>query len=560
MKWSHAALRALAFTPALWLGLLVFRYGVDVPYNDQWEELDIVQKALHGGLTLRDLWMPHNEHRIFFPRLVFVALARLTHWNVRVELAAIVGAACVIAWNLQVLLRRTWPAERYWPLAASFLVNLLVFSPIQHQNWLWGFQLQFLAPIVCLTSILALPPAWSRKRWAAAAGALATVSSFSLASGFLAWLASLPLWVARATPERRLRAGLAWCLGLGACLALYLHGYTAPRHHFEQPSVLARPGLYLITLVGMLGQPLALTFHKAWFEMAVGLGAVVVSAYGFLVVRLAFERDRWGTSLAWACLGAQALSSCALIALGRAGAGSGSVFASRYTTPSLYLLVSVFVLGLLAAERRGSARWARLVGGLVLVLWAVPAGRQGRDDMENRYVLMARAKAELVLAPLFPQTPFTNHLGVERMSVLEKGERLQELGVLRPSLRRDPSLAKVATVRPGACGSIEEAYPERQRVRLLGSAWLPRRPSVADVVLLTYRKKRTAPVVFAWAESGRSRPDLAETLDCPVCVGAGWEARFWLPASVLPVEVEAWAYDVEDGSVCRLEGGYRVDP
>ena len=68
-------------------------------------------KAFRGGLTLADLFEPHNEHRIFFPRLLFILLARLTGWNVRAEMGLIVAAACLIAWTLQLLLRRTWPEQ-----------------------------------------------------------------------------------------------------------------------------------------------------------------------------------------------------------------------------------------------------------------------------------------------------------------------------------------------------------------------------------------------------------------------------------------------------------------
>lgn len=563
MKWGRAALCALAFAPALWLGLLVDRYGVDVPYNDQWDELPLMQKALQGGLGVEDLWRPHNEHRIFFPRLVFAALARLTQWNVRAELAAIFLVALLIGWNLQVLLRRTWPEETAWPFLASFVVNLLVFSPIQHQNWLWGFQLQFLAPIACFTSVLALPGRWRSRPWAAAAGALAVVSSYSLGSGFLTWIAVLPLRVLRESREHRVRAAITWGLALAACLGLYLYGYTAPQHRFERPPVLAEPALYLTAFLGMLGQPLALAFRKAWLAMALGMGAALLCAYALLALGLVRRLvDGRGPALAWACLGLQALLTAGLIALGRAGAGTGTVFASRYTTPTLYLVVSVFVLAVLFAEGTPGPRRARVraLVCLPLLVWSLPAGRLGRDDMEARYLLMKRAKAHLVLAPLFPQVDFREPLGEPAVPFRQKAARLETLGALRPAQRTDPRLDRVATVRPGSCGSIDEAYPERQSLRLLGGAWLPERPSVADAVILTYRKRRGAPVVFALAGPGRSRPDVAEALDCPGCIDAGWEARFWLPTTLLPVEVEAWAYDVERSAVCRLDGSYRVEP
>jgi hypothetical protein len=562
-----AALLALA--PALWLASLVNRYGVDVPYNDQWSELPVFEKAFSGRLTFHDLWEPHNEHRILFPRLVFIALARLTQWNVRAELAAIFLLAGVIAWNLFVLLRRTWPGDPVRALLLAFLVNLCVFSPIQHQNWLWGFQLQFLAPIACLTAVLALPEHWSARRFAAAAGALCVVSSFSLASGFLVWVATLPVWLARFPKATWARAGFLWMLGLAACLGLYLHGYTSPTHTFPLPSPFAEPRLFANVFLGLLGQPMATAFAKAWLAMAIALGLAGACLYAvslWAVARSPTLRER-PTTVAWACLGAHALLATGLVTLGRAGAGDGSVFASRYTTLTLPLWVSLFVLVLLLAEADREATrprgWRTAVPLLaigLLLAWSIPSGHLGRDDMEARFVRMSEGKARLVMAPLFPRQPLPDYLGAQRLSLLQKSAALEGLGVLRPAMPRGRDLEAAAAIQPGSCGAIEEVYPEQQRVRLLGVAWLPR-PRTADLVVLTYRKRRGGPIPIAWADGqGRSRPELAQALGCETCVDAGWEARFRLPENLQPAVVEAWAYDVSDGSFCRLEGSYRLAP
>jgi hypothetical protein len=551
----------------VWLSWLVSRYGVDVPYNDQWAQLPLFEKAFHGGLRLQDLWEPHNEHRIFFPRLVFLGLARLSHWNIRLELAAIVLAACAISRNLGVLLRRTWPGERLRPLLLCFLVNLCVFSPVQHQNWLWGFQLQFLAPIVCVTTVLALPDRWGPRRWALAAAPLCLVSTFSLGSGFLAWPATLPVWLIRFPAQARIRAALLWLAGLAACLALYLHGYAPPHHTFPDPPLLQEPRLFASVFLGMLGQPMATAFRKAWLAMAIALGASGLGLFVALLMAIARSpalRAR-RTTVAWACLGTHALLGTGLVTFGRAGAGVESAFASRYTTLALYFWVSAFALVLILARERSSAGgglvWSRIVPSLacaLLLAWSVPSARLGRDDMEGRFVRMSQGKAHLVLAPLFQQQLPPDYLGMPGMTLLEKSAALDGLGLLRPAAARNRELAAVASIRAGTCGSIDEAYPERQRVRLLGAAWLPD-PRLADEVLLTYRTARSGPTVFAWAREGRSQPDLARALHCGTCIDAGWEARFHLPDALLPAVVEAWAYDVTNATVCRLDGSYRVD-
>jgi hypothetical protein len=88
---GRPALTFLVLTlPALWVGWLIYRYGVDTPWGDEWDTTRLlVEKMQAGTLGLGDFFAFHNEHRIFFPRVLTFALALFTHWNVRVELLMI---------------------------------------------------------------------------------------------------------------------------------------------------------------------------------------------------------------------------------------------------------------------------------------------------------------------------------------------------------------------------------------------------------------------------------------------------------------------------------------
>ena len=60
---------AAACAPA-WL---IVRYGVDVPYSDQWNIAHFFEKSARGALTLADLYAQQNEYRQLFPHALFVA-------------------------------------------------------------------------------------------------------------------------------------------------------------------------------------------------------------------------------------------------------------------------------------------------------------------------------------------------------------------------------------------------------------------------------------------------------------------------------------------------------
>src|SRR6267142_5943506 len=68
--------KVLAAVPLLILIWVVARYAIDVPYLDQWDFAPLIDKMYQGQLTFHDLWMQFNEHRIFFPKLIMLGLAR----------------------------------------------------------------------------------------------------------------------------------------------------------------------------------------------------------------------------------------------------------------------------------------------------------------------------------------------------------------------------------------------------------------------------------------------------------------------------------------------------
>lgn len=76
----------LSFIPITIVGLYIFLFGLNIPFLDQWEVVSLLQKKQQGLLTLSDLLAQHNEHRPFFPRLIWIALSTFTHYNINVQL------------------------------------------------------------------------------------------------------------------------------------------------------------------------------------------------------------------------------------------------------------------------------------------------------------------------------------------------------------------------------------------------------------------------------------------------------------------------------------------
>src|SRR5580658_10373131 len=93
-KWRAWVWPALAFLPALIPFVAIARYGVNIPFGDEWDMAGpLFIKLAHGTLTFADIVAQHNEHRIAMTRLIVLAVGKLTHYNVKAEMFVTWGVA-----------------------------------------------------------------------------------------------------------------------------------------------------------------------------------------------------------------------------------------------------------------------------------------------------------------------------------------------------------------------------------------------------------------------------------------------------------------------------------
>jgi hypothetical protein len=82
-------------------------------------------------------------------------------------------------------------------------------------------------------------------------------------------------------------------------------------------------------------------------------------------------------------------------------------------------------------------------------------------------------------------------------------------------------------------------------------------------VFLTYDNERREPIIFALADVGAPREDIANEQGDASYARCGWVAQF--PASKFPsylrvTTINAWTLDTETGRACKLEGGITIQP
>jgi hypothetical protein len=410
--------------PPLYLLLVVLTQTVDVPFADQWALLPLLARFYEGRLSFGDLWAQHNEHRLLFPRLIMLGLARLSGWSTRAEMlvniALAAGIFAVLVYQARssaTLLRRSW-------LPLLPLLSLAIFSLNQAENWWAGWNMQIFLNVLAASASLVLLSHPARRWWLLVLAALCgLVATYSYSSGLLVWpvgAAALLALAASGSGRDWLRLA-AWC-GAGAlAIGAFFSGYTWNEAAPPLTAIVTNPRPYLAYAVTFLGAPPtrgAVEFlfgvltgdHRAICNLGdsdlcgyVNTAAITAGLLGlalFVATAWALLRQRLLPAiLPYLALALYVLGSGILTSLGRAMYGNHQALAQRYTTTATLFWIGLALLLWLWAQL--AARWlARsfALGTLGLLAILLLLGTlQGRDHFRWQYEFLAPARQELLL-------------------------------------------------------------------------------------------------------------------------------------------------------------------
>jgi hypothetical protein len=576
----------LILAPPLLIGLLVFKNGVDFPVLDEWDgTAPLFEKMADGSLGFADFFAQHNEHRIFFPRLIFFGLGRLTHWDIRAELWVIWLLALVCLFSIWQMAERTHSIRSFWLL---FAASVLLFNPLGIANFLWGFQIGFLLPLACVTTCI----------WAAAsvrypfnfllAIILCTISTFSIASGFTSWLLATPVLLlanARSSSHSSRKWWIIWVSLFSLELLLYFWDYEPSPNHPPMWWFLAHPITSLEYILLFFGGPFSYGTNLP--PNSVGLGAgmlllLMLLIAGFYIWRQRSDRTLVGDALPWLMLAMVTVTSAVLMMIGRAGFGPGQARASRYVPFAAMLPIALVVLIPLvythwsgsASTRARFAAKGLLGASLAVLIFCTCSGFvAGLPFWPMNWQQRGYGKALVSFINVVPETDLlAKSVFPDPARVKEAANVLSHIGYLRPPLFRsnqirsqtefgNESLGNVVNDANGAAafGAFQFNEEPSGSITAAGWAFLPdeRRPADAVLITIDNATARGKPEICAIAQVGdpHQLARLRAIWDSSA-LPSTWNCRF--VRTRLPegqqYYLEAWAFNVETLQAHRLSG------
>jgi hypothetical protein len=574
-RWTLLAIAfGLAILPACLLGLLVIKYSVNVPFQDQWAIARLLPKWVEGTLSFGDLIAQHNESRKFFPRLIFLSLAQFTHWDVRYEMLVSFLLASIVAVNLYRLNRLTVGISPLQGLLLAAIANLVIFSPVQWDNWLWGIQVVVFIPIACITTAISVcySQLGLNTKFGICLG-LAIVSMYSYANGILCWPIVFPVllpvwrdWLA----HRRLV--LTWWLSFAIACTFYFYNYQKPAQTPSFAYALVHPLEAVNYFLAFLGTPLGFGSALLHVLLASVVGGALLLLSGSICLYFWHHPTLIRPNRGWVMLGIYSLLSAMITTLGRVGFGIEQATSSRYTTFSLYLLVALIHLIPITfnhARQQGYLnRWHWWSKGAIACMLGILLLLHGQTTIFSVQMMgytrtsRLQGKACLLSIDNFVQENCLKEKISPRLSVVqERVHAINKYGFLQPPLVTSKVAEDISGDRAENTGNY--GYFDRLHkvsdgsYEALGWAILPQKQAPADAVILTYADTNGKSIVFAVADYQFPRDDIAKAYGKSAYLNSGWLAR--IAADKLPskkAQIGAWAFDTDTGKTFKLSGKF----
>lgn len=341
----------LALLPALLMLNYIRELVFDIPVQDEWQFLPEISKLYTGGLTFNDLYAPYQEHRIPLARLLILALAKLTHWNVTFEYYLVFAIQPLILLVLWQLLRQTVAAPlRLGLLAVS---SLFIFSAVQMQTAYAGLQIVWFMLILGV-ALAVRCSTWGKVNWLSLGGSAfgAMVATYSITSGLLVWGVVLAGFLVQKQTRRR-PVLLFWLSATLLCYGVYLYNYQPSRPEVAHIQLGQASDRFLTFFLAYLGLPLGIWGVPGPAAVYGAGGLLLLAASSWWLWRRAVRQGEgakaWASLLPWLLLALFVALNAALTALGRAAIPYELALHYRYTTVGLLFWLSTIVIVTLAS-------------------------------------------------------------------------------------------------------------------------------------------------------------------------------------------------------------------
>lgn len=318
--------------------IYIYRYGVNVPYWDQWDFEPVLIKRLYdGNLVFANFFMQHNESRPFFPRIIMLIAALMTRYNTVSEMFLMYLFYC-LSFALVFLMYKKENGINEASLLAFAPISWFYFNLFQMSNMLFGVRIcqammlfGFLGAVFCINS------SKEPDKWFASSIVAAIISSFSFDAGLTVWPVCL-LQIVLQDSKYKLRKAIIWTFTGGVVFSAYLHMYSKPPGTPSLLYFLQNPLQAAIFFLASFGMPI---IRVGYLTPIVGALMIIIAILVILNGNRLRDKKILNQNIKWISLILFSIIVSAELTVGRSGNGVLYALSQRY-----YLIAFLSVVGL----------------------------------------------------------------------------------------------------------------------------------------------------------------------------------------------------------------------
>lgn len=567
----------LYLIPILGVTGFIICFGVNVPFYDQWVLPALFEKTTIGTLQFQDLFELHNNHRILFPRLIFIVLGFISSWNIKLELFFSLGLAILTFILLYKLSVNSSTNQNYFFHFTNLLTALIFFSLAQSENWLWGFQIAIFLINFCviLSCFIFKNNKIKPKKKLLFAAILSLIASFSSAQGLMSWLALIPgVIVISESGNQRKKYLIFWMTLFVISSFIYSIGYTQEPKTINL-SLLEKLLAFIQFFFNVIAAPLTNSQN-----FSIGIGMIILSNFvfigGYCLINRKNKKYLIKLCSPWFSIGIFSILCSIVITLGRYNYGANyAIYTSRYTTHSLLLIIAVIQLWFIIISEGNFFKrnyYPKLtysfIGGILVCLIGVKseiAIAQAQTDVINKQ----RGETCLELINYLEDSQFFKTHPERCLLRLSKTTWWIQDGVKQlqtVNLRNWADNITFKTESEQLYGYIDFPLSSDQPLKLKakddltlkGWAIFPQQQKQPQLVFFSRGNQRS---FFAQANIGLNSPDIAQVLNSPLYNYARWEVKIptvQLHNGLGNTTVKAWVYNHDRNEFIPLQGGVKI--
>ncbi len=508
----------LALLPFLAWAHLLNQYGVEIPYQDQWDApYRTIYEAASGNFSFSTYFLQHNEARKVVPSALSGGLAALMgKWDTKTELFIGFTLCAVLVTFLFVAARRTHALSQRDAAFLTFLFSWLLWSPLTWYFHSWSITFERLIPEVSL-----IVGAWLALKGGGVIGQtlvfalLATVAQYSYPGGVILWpLLGLFLIRRKLYGDQFGWISIAlYALIFALSVTAYFNNYEHPPYHTPLSAVLDQSPLVTAGFfLAFLGRP----FTNTPLLMA-ALGGISLLLFGFGLYRALKEQPLGVGTWAWAVVGFYSISQSMLVTAGRLPMGLGNILRQDYVMHGIYLLVAGVALNFLSS----SARFKRLDRSIILVALMILVITFGSgmvspstlERMRKWHQELTAARSCLLIANHFGESLDCGLYPEPEILIHRSGLGLK-YGFL--------NLGKFQGISDPASGHVDSYTVTASGIKMNG--WAGNGSNRADIVIVLREKDYFGKKLVAIFPVMDPRPDVAEVI-APELIYSGWSGE-----------------------------------